>query len=173
MKSFTTNSVIYRKANIDDAHSIVNISLEIWRTTYKGLVSEKVIEARFETLNNRIEKTIDFIKSNNGYIVAEIDHTIVGYVHYLKSDDDKFLEYGQIKALYIKDINQRNGIGEILFENALNELKLMGFKGVVIDCLVGNSANEFYLKMGTHIDSIKEENFMNEILIENVHIMNL
>lgn len=173
MKSFIENNVLYHLAKVEDAQSIVKISLEIWRTTYKGLIKDEIIEARFNTLNNRIEKTIDLIKNGNEFIVAEINHEIIGYVQYRELIDNKYIESGQIKALYIKDIYQRIGIGQVLFLNALNELRLMGFKKVVIDCLIGNSANEFYLKMGTKIDSQKEELFMGEILKENVHIIEL
>jgi len=173
MKSFVGNNVLYRLAQLEDAQSIVIISLEIWRTTYKGLIKDEIIEARFDTINNRIEKTIDLIKNGNEFIVAESNHEIIGYIQFCKSVDNEYLESGQIKALYIKDNYQRMGIGQILFLNALNELRLMRYKKVVIDCLIGNKANEFYLKMGTHIDSQKEELFMGEILKENVHIIDL
>lgn len=105
--------------------------------------------------------------------MAEANCNVIGFIHFLKSDDKKYLNYGAIKALYINDGYQRNGIGKILFMHALSEMKSKGCAHVVIDCLVKNPANEFYLKMGTCIDSVKEEHFMDEILIENVHVMNI
>lgn len=173
MKKNDNLIINYRKATVEDAQSIVEINLQMWRTTYKDLVSSKTIEARFLTRDKRVEKTIDQINTNNTYIVSEIDNLVVGFIQYIQSKNKKFEDYGEIQALYLLDEYHRNGIGKTLFNLALIELKKLGYKRIIIDCLVGNSANEFYLKMGTHIDSIKEENFMNEILIENVHIMNL
>lgn len=173
MKSININDVIFRKATVEDAQSIVEINLQMWRTTYRNLVSSKTIEARFLTLYKRVEKTIDQINTNNTYIVAEIDNHVVGFIQYIKSKNKKFEDYGEIQALYILDEYHRNGIGKALFNLALIELKKLGYKRIIIDCLVGNSANEFYRKMGTEVDSIKEENFMNEILLENIHVLNL
>jgi len=173
MKKDDNLIINYRKAQIEDTKSIVEINLNMWRTTYKDLISSKTIEARFLTYNKRIEKTIDQINTNNTYIVAEIDNHIIGFIQYIQSKNKDFEDYGEIQALYILDEYHRNGIGKTLFNLALIELKKLGFQRIIIDCLVGNSANEFYRKMGTRIDSIKEENFLNEILIENIHVMNL
>lgn len=164
---------IYRKARVNDAASIVKINLEGWRTTYRNLISSQTIEARFLTYENRVNKTIEQITLNNTYFIAEIDDEVVGFVHYVLSNNDKYNKHGEIKALYIKDEYHRKGIGRELFNNAINEIRKLGLHVVLIDCLIGNPANDFYLKMGTSIDSIKEENFMDEILIENVHIMKL
>lgn len=166
-------SINYRKAQINDAQSIVEINLNVWRTTYKNLISSETIEARFLSYKQRIEKTIEQINTNNTYIVAVIDNRVIGFVQYIHSKDEKFADYGEIQALYILDEYHNIGIGKSLFNLALIELRKLGYRQLMIDCLVGNSANEFYLKMGTQIHSIKEENFMNEILIENVHVMNI
>jgi GNAT superfamily N-acetyltransferase len=110
---------------------------------------------------------------NDTYYVAEVNGEVVGFVHYVLSNNDKYKEHGEIKALYIEDKYHKMGIGKELFSIAINEIQKLGLHIVLIDCLVGNPANDFYLKMGTSIDSIKEENFMDEILIENVHILKL
>ena len=168
-----TDSIIYRKAIDFDAKDIVNINLNGWRTSYMNIVSLKTIEARFSTYASRVLQTIEEIGMYNNYYVAEIDNRVIGYIHYGASQSDLFKNYGEIKALFILNEYHHRGIGQSLFNYATNELRNLGFKQVFIDCLKANSANAFYLKMGTRIDSIKEENFMNEILIENVHVMNL
>lgn len=167
------DTVIYRTASVNDARSIVKINLEGWRTTYKNLVSIKTIEARFLTYEKRVNKTIEQITMNNTYFIAEINDEVVGFIQYVLSYNDKYKEHGEIKALYIKDDYHKKGIGKELFNNAINEIRNLGIHCVLIDCLIGNPANDFYLKMGTSIDSIKEENFMDKILVENVHILKL
>lgn len=166
-------SINYRKAQIIDAQSIVEINLNVWRTTYKDLISADTIEARFLTYTKRVERTTEQIINNNTYLVAIIDNRVIGFIQYVHSKDENFADYGEIQALYILDEYHNIGIGKSLFNLALIELRELGYQKVIINCLVGNSVNEFYQKMGTHIDSVKEENFLNEILIENVHVMNL
>jgi len=173
MNLINVENILFRKACVDDAQSIVQINLNMWRTTYKDLISSKTIEARFLTNDKRIETAIDQINTNNTYIVAELDNRVIGFIQYIKSNDKNFEDYGVIQALCILDEYQRIGIGKVLFNLALVELKKLGFKKLFLDCLVGNSANDFYLKMGTIIHSIKEELYMGEILIENVHVMNI
>jgi GNAT superfamily N-acetyltransferase len=169
----TKDTIIYRKACVNDACSIVKINLEGWRTTYKNLISSKTIEARFLSYEKRVNKTIEQITMNNTYYVAEVNDEVVGFVQYVLSNDDKYKEHGEIKALYVKDKYHKKSIGRELFNNAINEMRNLGLHRVLIDCLIGNPANDFYLKMGTSIDSIKEENFMDEILVENVHVLKL
>jgi len=173
MKKDDNFIINYRKARVEDAKSIVQINLNMWRTTYKDLISSKTIEARFLTNDKRIETAIDQINTNNTYIVAELDNRVIGFIQYIQSNNKDFEDYGVIQALCILDEYQRIGIGKVLFNLALIELKKLGFKRLFLDCLVGNSANDFYLKMGTNIHSIKEEVYMGEILIENVHVMNI
>jgi len=173
MKSININDVIFRNATVEDAQSIVEINLQMWRTTYRNLVSSKTIEARFLTNDKRIETAIDQICTNNTYIVAEIDYRVIGFIQYIQSNNKDFEDYGVIQALCILDEYHRIGVGKVLFNLALYELKKLGFKRLYLDCLVGNSANDFYLKMGTTIQSVKEEIYMGEILTENVHVMNI
>lgn len=166
-------SIIYRQAQIKDAQRIVEINLNVWRTTYNDLIRSETIEARFLTYDKRVERTIEQIITDNTYIVAEIENQVVGFIQYIHSKNSNFADYGEIQALYILDDYHGIGIGKSLFNLALIELRRMGYHQIIINCLKGNAANEFYLKMGTHIDSIKEENMMNEILIENIHVMNI
>lgn len=165
------DTVIYRKALVEDAKSIVQINLEGWRTTYKNLVSSKTIEARFLTYEKRVNKTKEQITMNNTYYIAEVNAEVIGFIQYSLTNNDKYKEHGEIKALFIKDEYHKKGIGRKLFSYAINELCELGLHIALIDCLIGNPANDFYLKMGTEIDSIKEENFMNEVLVEYVHIL--
>jgi GNAT superfamily N-acetyltransferase len=105
--------------------------------------------------------------------VAEIDNIVIGFIQYIPSKNKKFEDYGEIQALYILDEYHGNGIGTKLFNLAILELREMGFQSIIIDCLVANSANNFYLKMGTTINSVKEELFMGGILLENIHTFNI
>ena len=122
--------------------SNTKINLNMWRTTYKNLISLKTIDSRFLTYDDRVNKTIDLIENNNTYIVAEINSTIVGFILYVPSDDVKFECCGEIKALYVLDEYHHNGIGQALFNLAVIELGKLGFHHLVIDCIVGNPANE-------------------------------
>lgn len=141
MNKAIKDKIIYRKANVNDASSIVNINLNMWRTTYKNLISSKTIEARFLTYDDRVNKTINLVENNNTYIVAEINSIIIGFILYVPSDNVKFECCGEIKAFYVLDEYHHYGIGKALFNLAVIELRKLGFHQLVIDCIVGNPAN--------------------------------
>ena len=60
-----------RNAKAEDAYWIAFVNAHTWYETYKWLIPEKVLKARIDSINERAEKTREFIKKGKNYLVVE------------------------------------------------------------------------------------------------------
>ena len=98
------------------------------------------------------------------------ENTVIGFVSFGKCDDEKYENYGEIKALYILEGFKGQGFGRALFERAREELNKIGFNKMRINCLKGNPSLDFYIHMGGKVigefeNSILGPGVMEEIII--------
>ena len=96
MKNF-----IIRKANINDARGIIEVGTKTWITTYKGLMSDKILDERISTMEKRQERLENELQNNNNWYVSIVDNKVVGFVSYGKSRNEKYKNYGEINAIYV------------------------------------------------------------------------
>lgn len=76
---------IIRKAKIEDAQTILDINIQSWKDTYKGIFLN-------DYLNNLCSNKIDYekaieknkqkIREKNNFYVAEIDNKVIGFCSY-------------------------------------------------------------------------------------------
>ena len=64
-----------------------------------------------------------------------------------KTKYEKYSECGELGALYLLDRAKGLGLGKILFNKAVSELKDMGYNKMIIGCLEKNPSNNFYIHM--------------------------
>ena len=163
MKNF-----IIRKANINDAEAIVDVSTKTWITTYKGLLSDKILEDRIKTTKDRkinLEKTI---QENNNYYVAIVENKIIGFVSYGKSRNKKYENYGEINAIYVLKEYQKLGIGKALFLKGIESLVNLGFEKMILNILDGNKTINFYKHFGGEVIDERCDYFGTELIKENI-----
>lgn len=80
--------------------------------------------------------------------VLEVDGSVVGFINVGPSESEDYKGCGEVFALYILNGYKGYGFGKKLIETGFAELKKLGFDKVVIGCLVGNKANDFYKHLG-------------------------
>ena len=158
------------KANENDALQIAIVNVYTWKTQYTGLMPEELIDARIKNIEFSEEKIKERIKEDGNYIVVKKGNTVVGFVRYGKCDIKDYEEYGEIKALYLLEGFQGNGLGRELFQRAREELNNIGYKKMRINCLKGNPTLNFYIYMGgKHIgefeNNISGYNITEDIII--------
>ena len=148
-------NIIIRKVNEKDIPSIADIQVNGWKTAYKGIIDEAILNAM-----NKEEK-IERFKGNyqkNGFIVAELENEVVGFCRYAGSNEftpDMQDIDCEITALYVKPNLKYNGIGTKLFQFVINEFKSKNKTKMILWCLKDNEpSKKFYTKMGGKI--IKE-----------------
>lgn len=148
-------NVIIRKIEEKDIPSVVDIQIDGWRSAYKGIVDENVLNSM--NRDERIKKRSNDY-NENGFIVAEINNEVVGFCRYI--DSNKFTQDildidCELLALYVKPELKYNGIGTKLFQFVTNKFKSKNKTKMILWCLKDNEPSKmFYTKMGGEI--IKE-----------------
>lgn len=163
-----------RNANAADAERITRIHLNSWRTTYNNVFPVEIFDKQESEYNIRVQKIKESIINNSSnYIVLEEDNMIKAFICYGDARGDKYKGFKEIYSIYIEKDNQKKGYGSKLIEYCFNLFKKEGCNDVIIRCLKGNTAEEFYHKIGgIVVDS--EYCTLHEIdIIENVYKFNL
>lgn len=144
--------IIIRKINEKDIPSIADIQVNGWKTAYKGIIDDDILD----TMNK--EEKIGRLKESyqkNGFIVAEFKDEIVGFCRYIDSNEftpDMQDIDCEITALYVKPDLKYNGIGTKLFQFVINEFKTKNKTKMILWCLKDNEpSKKFYTKMGGEI----------------------
>lgn len=159
---------IIRKAKLEDAKDIAYVNTYTWLTTYKGLMPDELLEERVKTIDDRVPKIINAIKTKDNFYVALVDNKVVGIMSYGKSRNQEYMDAGEIKSIYILKDYQGLGLGKSLFMTGIKELLNMGFNSMILNVLEGNGAILFYQKYSGKKVSEKIDDFGGTILKENV-----
>ena len=136
------NGIIIRKAEKEDVRQIAEICVEDWQKAYRGIVDSDFldslsVEQRYELEIRRYDK----------FIVAADADRILGYA-WLESTEDEPADC-EIIALYVRYSERKNGIGKLLFQDAVKSFRESGKKRMIIWCLKENDeARGFYAKAG-------------------------
>lgn len=159
---------VIRKAVPEDALGIEIVRIYTWKTTYSGLMPDELIDMQVDNLAKKWQGRREGLKTNDNMFVAVVDHTIVGLSGYCPSRNPAYPESGEISGLYCLKGFQGYGIGKALFKAAAEALVKDGYQSMVINCLRGNPALEFYKHMGgSVVGEIKDERSYG-VLIEDV-----
>lgn len=100
------DNFLVRRAKPDDAYWINFVNVYTWSSAYKWLLPEKVLETRINTIEERTEKTREFIENGKAYLVAENLETneIVWMLSYWPSRNEEYPNSWEINAIYITKI---------------------------------------------------------------------
>ena len=159
---------LIRNSTKNDVYGVAHVVTISWNETYKGLVPSNELEKLKTNEDERARRGLEKIENNEfRQLVLEIDKKIVGFIRYGKSNDQDYVNCGEIFAFYIINKYHKLGFGRKLFELARDDLKNMGFDKMIIACLKGNPTNEFYKHMGGKY--IKDGLFERLNLIENIY----
>lgn len=158
-----------RKAKPIDALGIAIVSAYTWKTAYSGLLPEEMLDKRLADLPKQAENMKQQIISNNNYIVATVDETVVGFTAFCSPcRNPDYSDSGEIGALYCLKGYNGCGIGRALFEAAVKELVHRGHKTMIIDCLRGNPTLGFYEHLGGKVVAERELVRIDHSRIEDV-----
>jgi ribosomal protein S18 acetylase RimI-like enzyme len=153
-------STIIRNATIDDAASIARVNIESWKTTYRGLIADAILDEM--TLDVYVEKWRDILVEDKFCrpLVAEAadERKVIGYIFMGKNRSEEHFE-AEIYSIYLLKEYQGQGIGTKLFLKAIQVLKDQGISSVLLYVLASNmGSRKFY-------ESFKP-NFMKEDIIQ-------
>src|SRR5699024_6256566 len=110
-----------RKAYSNDALGVAKVQVDSWKTTYKNIVPDGYLEQM--TYENREKKWKDII-FNQAVFVAENNGEIIGFSNGGNERTGKYPDYkGELYAIYILEEYQRKGVGKLLLEPVVENLK--------------------------------------------------
>lgn len=154
-----------RKAKKEDAKAIINININSWIETYKGIFPDVFLNSLSKNIDESITKCENKI---NEYIVAVIDNRVVGFSRIGPNKKGYSNDYAEIYALYIDKNHKRQKIGTNLVKHSFSILSNK-YKYCLISTLKDNSANNFYKKLGGKFIKNCEFNIMNNNYTENLY----
>jgi ribosomal protein S18 acetylase RimI-like enzyme len=147
-------SVTIRLAALDDTHAIAIVQVAVWKSAYKGLVPDALIDRM-----SVFDREKGWAKILNAYaengagacFVAEIDGVVQGFASCGHQRDPELVEIypGEISAIYVQGDHQRSGLGRALMSACADAMTRMGLQGAALWVLSENKgARAFYAALG-------------------------
>ena len=138
-----------RKAILEDAASIAEVSLASWRETFRGIVPDSFLDnldpaERTQWVAGYLkDPEVDFYA-----VVAEQAGEIVGYAVGGPNRSSDTTYQGELYALYLLNKVHRQGIGRQMVRMVAQSLFDRGFRNMLVGVLRDNPARGFYERLG-------------------------
>jgi ribosomal protein S18 acetylase RimI-like enzyme len=141
-----------RRATPEDAAAVARVHIESWRSTYRGLVPEEVLE-RLD-LKERTALWQGILEAHDPqatFVATDAEKTIVGFINGGPERAHDPVYTGEVYALYLLESQQKLGYGRGLFLTLARELQEQGHTAMLLWVLVSNPARRFYEAMGGQV----------------------
>ena len=135
-----------RKATEENITAITELAEKIWWPTYRNIISEEQISFMLkdmyseESLKKQLVSGVDFI-------LAEKENLAVAFAGFSLIEPEVY----KLHKLYVLPSEQGNGTGKNLIEYIADLAREQGGKILELNVNRGNSASEFYKKVGFEI----------------------
>lgn len=135
---------------MDDAEAIARVHVESWRTTYRGLLPDRMLdEMEVRDHEQRWERTLRDPYRRSVVLVAEDGGRVVGFASCGRERDGDQDYEGELYAIYLLRESQGRGHGRALVEASAAALDLRGLASMVVWVLRDNApARGFYERLG-------------------------
>lgn len=160
--------VFVRQAYPSDAPVIARIHVETWRTTYAGLLPDRML-ATMREQKHKDSWTNVLLGNREREVVLVAERPKVGVVGFVSAGRTRSgLESyeGEIYTLYVMPDFQNQGIGTRLLEGAFRRLGEQSMQGVMLWVLAGNPSRFFYETMGGMKIATRKERLWGTVLPE-------
>ncbi len=144
--------MIVRPATIVDAPKIAQVHVETWRSAYRGLMFDAVLDA--QSTAQRAAFWRERLTQGRGTVFVAEDPEVLGFCHLVPSrDQDADEAVAEIAAIYVLRAYWRQGAGRLLCERALAAAQQQGYRVVTLWVLAANEgAKRFYEAQGFGLD---------------------
>jgi len=139
--------MIIRLATAEDARAIAAVQVASWRSTYRGIVPDSLLDAM--NVESGAERWVGNLTSGNSVThVAEGDLGVCGFVSWGPVREALAEFDGELWALYLTDENHGRGVGRRMIETAQRALLAAGYRSMIVWALQENPAVNFYKHLG-------------------------
>lgn len=139
-----------RDAIPDDARAIAKVHVDTWRTTYRGIVPDEVLEGLSYDRSEEGWRTAmeDRSRSNHLLVAEDEKGHVIGFAAAGALRDDVEGFDAEVYAIYVLEEHQNGGVGRQLMSQAAKLLQEEGFSSLMVWVLAGNPARRFYERLG-------------------------
>lgn len=140
-----------RPATISDAPAIARVHVDSWRSTYRGIVPDCVLNSLDYESREQIwrDEITDTTRAQFIHVAEVEDGQIIGFVSGGPERTGGHLDYtGEIYALYVRDSWQGYRLGRRLMTTGVRALLDQGHQSMLIWALTENPACGFYRRLG-------------------------
>lgn len=139
-----------RAAKIEDAEGIAKVHVDVWRTTYKGIMSDKVLDGLSYEQRSRVRR--EHLEKNDpqfcNFVAEDSEKGIIGFAIGGPVREGNPSYDGELYAIYLFREFHGQGIGKKLFLAVSEWLFERGHKSMLIWVLKDNPTRKFYESMG-------------------------
>ena len=157
-----------RKATEENITAITELAEKIWWPTYRNIISEEQISFMLkdmyseESLKKQLVSGVDFI-------LAEKENLAVAFAGFSLIEPEVY----KLHKLYVLPSEQGNGTGKNLIEYITDLAREQGGNILELNVNRGNSASEFYKKVGFEIYRTVDISYHHFILNDYIMRKNL
>jgi len=146
------NSLIIRKATIDDAPAIAQAHIRSWRAAMAGIVPAKEIDKFCANRPQRWQENLS--RKDHTTHLAVLDGEAVGFFNFGPCRDDSLDDrYYHLYTIFLDPSVQRRGIGRQLMAYAEEQTRNRGKPFMMLKVFAKNEASRrFYEACGYHQD---------------------
>lgn len=146
-----------RKAIENDIKGITKVHVDSWKTTYKGILSDEMIEAT--TYESREKQWKNIFKQAVGnqyrYVAETLDGEIIGFIDGGLERTGKYDCDGELYAIYLLEEYQGYKVGKQLFQTLVSEFMKNDICSVLVWVISNNPSIGFYEKFSPERVHIK------------------
>ncbi len=150
-----------RPAAQGDAHTIAQVHVASWRTTYRGIIADDVLDnLQLEPRERYAARVI--AESPNGefiYVAEDDAGQIVGFASGGPEREHDPDYRGELYAIYLLQEMQRQGIGRRLVAAVAQRLVHQGMHSMLVWVAADNEFRHFYEALGGQYVRDKFEDF--------------
>ncbi len=162
---------LIRKAEFKDAPGVAKVHVETWQSHYRGQIPDDYLFSLSVEKRTKIwEENFSNLKSQKITFVAEESGEILGFCSVGSSRDVGAPEKtGELYAIYLNPLKQRQGIGSALMKAGLDFLREEGFDKATLWVLRTNTQTiRFYEAKGWQADGAEKKDEKNGFIFDEI-----
>lgn len=136
-----------RPARLEDARVIAQIEVETWRSTYAGMLPDRVLLNMSE--RRQIASWASFLRHRpEDVVVAQSGSQVVGFGNCGTQRDSSIRFAGEVYTLYVTPDRQGHGFGRTLLLALFQRLVTTGHATALVWVVRANPGRFFYERLG-------------------------
>lgn len=134
-------------AKTNDVLVIHTLAQEIWKNTYKNILSKNQIDFMLDDMYS-VASILDQMENSHHFLLLVDDLEFVGFASFSETSEAKIYK---IQKLYLHPDIQGKGAGRLMVSHISQLILEMGGDTVELNVNRNNPATDFYLKLGFKI----------------------